>query len=90
MAHPTTSYAQFHIETSARAARRAHALVAQSSAAVYVYYRPMEIAAFRDGEEPSGEGWTLAWPERVPYGFADDEIVEWFARRSGSLPYLNS
>lgn len=70
-------------------ARAAHArLMRGDLATLYVYYKPMKIEAFADGECPIGEGWTLAWPERVPGNLSADQLVQWFAARTGRVPYL--
>lgn len=53
---------------------------------LYVYYRTLNIHAFADGEDTSG--WTLAWPERLPTNLTADQMVRYFAERTGRLPYL--
>jgi hypothetical protein len=90
MARTMNSDAQFHVIETARAARAAHArmMADQSGAALFVYFRTRRIEAFPDGEVPTGEGWTLAWPERVPGSLTADQLVGYFAARTGRLPYL--
>jgi hypothetical protein len=84
------SYAQFHVNETARAARAAHALMMHPDSygsTLYVYYRSMRIEAFI-GDPPTGEGWALAWPECVPGNLTADQLVQWFAARTGRVPYL--
>lgn len=87
MARRTTSYALFHVEETARAARAVHArMMREGGGEFYVYFRPMRIEAIRDGEPT--DGWTLAWPERVPGHLTVDELIAYFAARTARLPYL--
>jgi hypothetical protein len=84
-----SSDALFHVNETARVARAAHArLMRGDMPALYVYYRTRRIEAFVDGECPSGEGWTLAFPERVPSDLTADQLVAWFAARTSRIPYL--
>lgn len=87
---PTTSFAQFHVNETARAAHAAHArLMRGDLATLHVYYKSMRIEAFAEGECPIGEGWILAWPERVPGDRSVEGLVAWFAARTGRVPYLD-
>jgi hypothetical protein len=84
----TRSYAQFHVNEVDRAARAAHArLMRGDFVTLYVYYRPLQIEAFADGEVPD-LGWTRAWPDPVPGDRTADQLVQWFAARADSVPYL--
>ncbi len=82
---PVTSYAQFHVNESARAAREAHARQMKGELELYVWYKPMRIEAHPD---KPGDEWTLAWPERLPTSLTADQMVQYFAARTGRLPYL--
>ena len=83
------SFAQFHVNETARAARAAHARMMRGDlATLHVYYKPMRLEAFADGECPTGEGWILAWSEPVPGNLTADQLVQWFAARTGRVPYL--
>lgn len=85
---PTRSYAQFHVNEIARAARAAHArLMRGEPNPLHVYYRPMRIEAFADGEVPD-LSWALAWDDSVPTHLTADALVQWFAARAGNVPYL--
>jgi hypothetical protein len=46
----------------------------------------MRIEAIAEGEPT--DGYTLAWPERVPGNLTADQLVQWFAARTGRVPYL--
>lgn len=84
-----SSDALFHVEETARAARAAHARMMKGDmVTLYVYYRTRRIEAFAEGECPTGEGWTLAWPERVPGSLTVDGLIHWFAARTARIPYL--
>ena len=89
-----SSDAQFHVNENARAARAAHARLMREAARgeftgpLYVYYKTRRIEAFAEGECPTGEGWELANPERVPEALTVDQLCAWFARFTGRLPYL--
>jgi hypothetical protein len=83
----TTSYAQFPVNETARAAREAHTrLMRDPFTTLYVYFKPMRIEAIAEGEPT--DGYTLAWPERVPGNLTADQLVQWFAARTGRVPYL--
>lgn len=83
------SFAQYHVNEVSRAARAAHArLMRGDFATLHVYYKSMKLEAFAEGECPTGEGWTLAWPERVPGNLSVDQLCAWFAARAGRVPYL--
>ena len=84
------SDAQFHIETSAKAARDCHARMMQGEREFYVYFKTREIKAMSYADMPISTQWTLAWPERVPENLTADELVKHFAERTGRLPYLGS
>ena len=84
-----SSDAQFHVNETARAARAAHArLMRGDMPTLHVYFKTRRIEAFTEGEIPLGDGWALAWPERVPGNLTADQLVQWFAARTGRLPYL--
>jgi hypothetical protein len=84
-----SSDAQFHISETARAARAAHARMMRGDMpTMYVYYKTRRIEAFVDGECPTGEGWQLAWAERVPGSMTADQLGYWFKSRADRLPYL--
>lgn len=85
---PTHSYAQFHVNEVERAARAAHArLMRGDFVTMHVYYRPLKIEAFAEGEVPD-LGWTRAWETPVPSRLTADQLVQWFAARADSVPYL--
>lgn len=85
---PPSSYAQFHVNEVARAARAAHArLMRGDLVTLHVYYRPLRIEAFAEGEVPD-LAWTLAWGEPVPSDRTADQLVQWFAARADRVPYL--
>lgn len=86
MSRPTTSYAQHHVNETARAAREAHARQMRGETDLYVYYQTLKIRAFAEGEDTTG--WTLAWTERLPSNLTVDQMVQYFAERTGRLPYL--
>jgi hypothetical protein len=89
---PTNSNAQFHIMETSRAARAAFARLMREhregdpSIVLRVYYAPMRLETYAEGEVP--DGYRLAWPEPVPTDRTEDQICQWFAARSGSVPYL--
>ena len=90
------SYAQFHVNESERAARAAHAQLMRATAGgegsteLYVYYKRMRLEALADWPTPVDRlEWTLAWGERVPTHLTVDQLIRWFAERSGQVPYLN-
>jgi hypothetical protein len=90
MKKPQTAFSavDFNTNESARAARAAHArMMREGVTELYVYFRPYWLAAFAAGDEIP-EGWTLAWAERVPSSLTADQLVQWFAARSGRVPYL--
>jgi hypothetical protein len=79
--------ARNHDNETARAARAAHArLMRGDLVTLRVYYMPWRLEAFPDGDVP--EGWLLAWPAPVPTDRTSDQLVAWFAARSGWVPYL--
>lgn len=84
---PINSYAQFHVETSAAAARKAHARQMRGEYELYVYFLPGGGRIEAHPESPGPE-WELAWPERLPANLTVDQMVRYFAERTGRLPYL--
>jgi hypothetical protein len=83
-----SSDALFHNNETARAARAAHALLMRDpTLALYVYYKPRRLEAFAVRPDDD-DVWTLAWPERVPGNLTVDQLIYWFASRSGRVPYL--
>ena len=52
----------------------------------YVYFKTGRIEALLDDADTTG--WTLAWPERVPTNFTREQMIRYFADRTGKLPYL--
>lgn len=87
------SDAQFHVMETARVAKAAHDRLMRDARAgvfptLYVYYKTRRLECFAEGETPLGEGWTLAWPERVPGDKTAEQLSYWFAARTGRVPYL--
>jgi hypothetical protein len=83
---PTESYAQFHVNENAHIAREAHAILMRDSfAELYVWFEPKRLLVATD--KPS-ERAQLAFPERVPGHLTVDQLVQWFASRTGRVPYL--
>ena len=78
-----------HIETSARAARDCHERMVRGEHEFYVYYKTREIKAMSYADMPISAQWTLAWAERVPENLTADQLVRYFAERTGRLPYLS-
>ena len=81
---------QKHIEESARAARAAHAEMMRAaregrSLEMYLCFRPGHLGAFVDGPPP---GWELGSGERIPGDRTANQLVAWFAQRTGRLPYM--
>jgi len=52
----------------------------------YVYFKTGRIEALLDDADTMS--WTLAWPERVPTNFTREQMIGYFADRTGKLPYL--
>lgn len=86
MSKTVTNYAQFHVNTTARVAKEAHAaLMKDPCTRLYLYYRPMELAVFA---EPPDSTWALGENEHVPSDRTVEQLCSWFAARTGKLPYL--
>ena len=84
------SNALFHVEETARVAHAAHArMMRDPFQTLYLFYKPMRLEAFGDEGAPLGEGWTLAFPERLPGNLTVYGLCAWLAARTGRIPYLN-
>jgi hypothetical protein len=77
-----------HINESARAARAAHARMMRGNGErLFVYYRKHQIETFTEDDAISID-WKPAFLESVPSNLTADQLVTWFAARTGRIPYL--
>lgn len=84
------SFAQFHVEETARVARKAHARLMQTAGAetLRVYYKPLALEVFAEGEEIDRSVWNLAFPEPIPTNLEQAQLIAWIRYRADRVPYL--
>lgn len=87
---PVESYAQFHVNENARVAQEAHTILMRAcqtgeSSELYLWFEPKRLIVAT--EKPSDRA-QLAFAERIPTHLTVDQLVHWFASRTGRVPYL--
>jgi len=87
---PTKSYAQYHVNETARVAREAHAAMMLAgrearSLTLYLWYTPMKLWVAEDKPADNAE---LGCNERLPGHLTADQLCAWLASRTARIPYL--
>ena len=89
---PVESYAQYHLHETSRVANEAFdtlmsAFQAGGYPELYCYFTA-RLRQLHVAEEKPHDDSELAWGERVPGNLTREQLHYWFAKRTGSVPYL--